>query len=294
MNKRLRNNLPLFFFVLMLISVSSGIYGQENHVSLLLKNVTLTRVLQDFSAETHIRLVYASSLTDSIRITAKTDDTPILALKKILRGTGFDFLRQSKDLWILVPKAATRKEPATLQGKVIDSTTQEPVPSATALLKYSQFGGTTDSTGFFTLENIPPGRYSLVVQRIGYVQFEQQLHFSGNDYFERLIRLQPSPCQCRKFPSRKRAITHRMKFALRNRAFLHGKWRFRRCSMRGMLLRSYTTCPVYPAAIPMIFSPTSRGEVPPKWPLKLTAYRYLFPPTATTGAVYLQHNCSKT
>ncbi|MCA9734410.1 carboxypeptidase-like regulatory domain-containing protein, partial [candidate division KSB1 bacterium] len=193
MNKRLRNNLPLFFFVLMLISVSSEIYGQENHVSLLLKNVTLTRVLQDFSAETHIRLVYASSLTDSIRITAKTDDTPILALKKILRGTGFDFLRQSKDLWILVPKAATRKEPATLQGKVIDSTTQEPVPSATALLKYSQFGGTTDSTGFFTLENIPPGRYSLVVQRIGYVQFEQHIHFTGNDYFERLISLQPSP-----------------------------------------------------------------------------------------------------
>lgn len=59
-----------------------------------------------------------------------------------------------------------------LLGLVTDSTTTKPIPYATVALlnadKKIQAGGTTDDKGAFTLDNIPVGRYQVVISFVGY------------------------------------------------------------------------------------------------------------------------------
>lgn len=57
-----------------------------------------------------------------------------------------------------------------LQGKVIDQSTNQPLVGATVQLLGSKplQGSNTDSSGLYTLGNIPPGRYSLRCTYLGY------------------------------------------------------------------------------------------------------------------------------
>lgn len=56
----------------------------------------------------------------------------------------------------------------TIQGKVIDKTTRQPIPYANILLVGTNYGTATDQKGEFKLKNIPVGRYIIKVSSIGY------------------------------------------------------------------------------------------------------------------------------
>ena len=47
----------------------------------------------------------------------------------------------------------------TIQGKVIDKTTRQPIPYANIVLVGTNYGTATDQKGEFKLKNIPIGRY---------------------------------------------------------------------------------------------------------------------------------------
>jgi len=55
-----------------------------------------------------------------------------------------------------------------IKGKVIEQTTKEPIIGATATLKDTRLGAYTDTSGVFTIKNVPEGTYSLVITRLGY------------------------------------------------------------------------------------------------------------------------------
>jgi outer membrane receptor protein involved in Fe transport len=55
-----------------------------------------------------------------------------------------------------------------LAGKVIDSETKEPVIGATILLTGTNYGAVADLDGYYYINNISPGIYSVVVTSIGY------------------------------------------------------------------------------------------------------------------------------
>ena len=53
-------------------------------------------------------------------------------------------------------------------GKVIDATTNEPLLGANVLILGTSLGATTDVEGYFTINNLLPGTYSIVVSFVGY------------------------------------------------------------------------------------------------------------------------------
>ena len=64
-----------------------------------------------------------------------------------------------------------------IKGQVIDATTNEPLPYATVILKdvNNQYiaGGITDELGYFELDNIAFGTFTLEIQFIGYENFNR-------------------------------------------------------------------------------------------------------------------------
>jgi hypothetical protein len=64
-------------------------------------------------------------------------------------------------------------------GKVISMVNNKPVANASVFLGSSSVGGTSDTEGRFTLNNVKSGQYELVVSRIGYEAYHQII-FAGN------------------------------------------------------------------------------------------------------------------
>ncbi|MCW9705483.1 TonB-dependent receptor [Aliifodinibius sp. 1BSP15-2V2] len=68
----------------------------------------------------------------------------------------------------LIPKDVTAQSSASLSGFITDQQTGQVLPGATVQLKETNKGTASDSSGYFQLNNIRPGSYTLVVSYIGY------------------------------------------------------------------------------------------------------------------------------
>lgn len=68
------------------------------------------------------------------------------------------FLFMSQSLWAA----------ATIRGKVFDNTTDDALPAANVLIKGTSIGSAADLDGIYTISNVPPGTYTIVVTFIGY------------------------------------------------------------------------------------------------------------------------------
>ena len=55
-----------------------------------------------------------------------------------------------------------------IYGKVVDKFTQQPLPGANVLVVNTNFGASTDVSGKFEIDNLPPGEYQLRASIIGY------------------------------------------------------------------------------------------------------------------------------
>lgn len=70
------------------------------------------------------------------------------------------------------PSLYAQEAPGTVIGTVYNASTNEPLISATIFLSGTTIGTASDTEGKFTLQQVPPGFYELVVRYIG---FEQQM-----------------------------------------------------------------------------------------------------------------------
>lgn len=71
-------------------------------------------------------------------------------------------------LLLLAQLSASAQETGSLKGKIIERYTKQPVPGATVFLDGIQLSTATDTTGVFTLNNIPVGTYSVTISSIGF------------------------------------------------------------------------------------------------------------------------------
>jgi len=62
------------------------------------------------------------------------------------------------------------QETGTIKGKIIEQSTKQPISGATVAIKNMPGGVITDSTGLFTIKNVPEGNYSLIISNVGYQQ----------------------------------------------------------------------------------------------------------------------------
>lgn len=57
----------------------------------------------------------------------------------------------------------------TITGQVIDRNTKEPLIAANVILIGTNYGASTDENGFYRIENVPVGSYSIKFSYIGYL-----------------------------------------------------------------------------------------------------------------------------
>ena len=84
---------------------------------------------------------------------------------------------------------------ATLSGFVTDGTSGESLPYSNVVLSgaTSPLGALSNVDGYYAVQHIPPGEYTIVVSYIGYRSFVDTIRFSGAELRELNVQLIPKP-----------------------------------------------------------------------------------------------------
>ena len=69
---------------------------------------------------------------------------------------------------------------ATITGKVLNSANKKPVSNVNVFLSNSVVGDKTSQDGTFTLQNVKPGKYELVISIVGFQTLRKSIHVDGN------------------------------------------------------------------------------------------------------------------
>ncbi len=84
------------------------------------------------------------------------------------------------------------QEMRTLEGHVLDTETKLPIPSATVIVQGTALGTSTDSSGYFLIEHIPPELFVIEVSHIAYHKTFRLMRPQVNDRSNWTIQLSPS------------------------------------------------------------------------------------------------------
>jgi hypothetical protein len=84
---------------------------------------------------------------------------------------------------------------ASISGYVRDSDTGETLLMANVALKGTTRGATTNTSGYYTINNVPAGEYVLVCRYIGYEPYDQEITLKEGDNLRVDIELKPEELQ---------------------------------------------------------------------------------------------------
>ena len=98
-------------------------------------------------------------------------------------------------LCLLCPLLA-RAQYGSINGKIIRSDSRSPVARASVFLSNSSFGTVSNDNGNFTLNNLRPGQYTLVITAIGYGDYTKTL-LVGNETINVDAELSPKSIELR-------------------------------------------------------------------------------------------------
>lgn len=95
------------------------------------------------------------------------------------------------------PKAANAGINAGLSGYVVDESTKETIIRASVAIKSLKTGSFTNKNGFFSINNIPPGKYEITVKMLGYETITEEIIFEKNDDIRKTFSLKQTAVQGR-------------------------------------------------------------------------------------------------
>lgn len=194
--------LTVFFLFCLLMRVHATGYAQK--VTLDAKNASLESVFKKITKQTGYLFFYNDKLLQmSQPVNANLKDVPLeVALKSVFSQQPLVYMittdrniavamRTEKDTSQRVEKLSLfRQQAVTLQGKVLDATSGEPLSNVTVVNKSSQSGTATNARGEF---NLTTAKGSVVVFSIvGYESYEEKV-MSGNNNM--VVKLRPKPTQ---------------------------------------------------------------------------------------------------
>lgn len=168
----------LFVIVIFLLAKASDLHGQEERVSISFSDTTIEAVLNEIRNQTDINFIYNHEEIHnfppvSIQLTNAT-------VKEVLdlcfKNSSLGYTIISKTI-IISPGNET--DPATeislapsqtLRGRVVDQDSKIPLPFATVIVLNTDpvKGGVSDEKGYFRIEKLKAGRYSIRVSYVGY------------------------------------------------------------------------------------------------------------------------------
>lgn len=71
------------------------------------------------------------------------------------------------------------KEDGTVVGRVLDAKNKEPMVGVNVYLENTGYGSSTNIDGNYSIQNVPPGKYNLIVSYVGYKKFEKKIEING-------------------------------------------------------------------------------------------------------------------
>ena len=72
-------------------------------------------------------------------------------------------------------------EQFTITGKVLNQKDKKPVANANVFINNTTIGTKTDNAGIFTLSDIKPGKYKLVISIIGFENYSREVLINTNN-----------------------------------------------------------------------------------------------------------------
>lgn len=67
---------------------------------------------------------------------------------------------------------AQESQPGELRGRIVGVESGDPLPGATVILQGTKLGAVADQRGVYSVRNVPPGTYTILVHSLGYVDQE--------------------------------------------------------------------------------------------------------------------------
>ena len=80
----------------------------------------------------------------------------------------------------------------TIKGKITDAQTGEAMVGANVFLERTSYGAATDSKGEFSIQNVLPASYNIVVSYIGYEQYRLAITVIADRALTVDIKITPS------------------------------------------------------------------------------------------------------
>lgn len=155
-------------------------YGQSMPtVRLTAQNQKLSAVLEDWQAQSGMRLLFANSLVDSCRVSLQHTGPALSVLHRLLQTTPFEAVSQGGNLWVIAPKSSQVRRLIALAGAVFDAQDERPLEGAEIFLLPAREHARTDSLGHYRISQARPGRNRLHVKRVGYEDYSTELVLSG-------------------------------------------------------------------------------------------------------------------
>jgi len=187
----------LLFTIIMQVSATS--FAQK--ITLKQRDITLKQLFKVIKQQTGYDVLYQpDKVNESLKVNADFKDTPLKeVLEKTLSHQPLEFTIDENTIVIkektLPQKPATSlvipvisPEGKTITGTVVD-TTGKPVSLATVTLSTSEKNNSTttftqkrtatDSRGRFTIADVPPGNYTLMITTIGYRPIIKAIKVTG-------------------------------------------------------------------------------------------------------------------
>jgi outer membrane receptor for Fe3+-dicitrate len=84
------------------------------------------------------------------------------------------------------------QEPGSLTGRVVSEGTRESIPSANVYFRGVHIGASTNAEGYYSIDHIPPGTYSIIVSAIGYTTIYDEISIEAGERKTITFSLRPT------------------------------------------------------------------------------------------------------
>ena len=147
----------LFFMLTLVCGVQGKVYSQQYTLDLHLKQTSLEEVFNRIEAQTGLKFLYNTLLTDSkgkVDVEARQEDIRKV-LDELLNPLGLTYILNSNHIVVKQADAAAPQEKTVIKGKVTDSK-GSPLPGVTVRIKGTNIGVVSDNDGHYEL-TLPAG-----------------------------------------------------------------------------------------------------------------------------------------
>lgn len=182
-------SLSLFLILLSTPIVSGAQNLNDRKVNLHITNVSIKEVFAEIQKQSNIKFVYGEDVNKYSQVKVNLDGDNISvqrALTETLKNTNLRFTQRGEH--IMIDEKPTSKNessqqrgaPGHVKGRIVETGTNEPLIGATVRLLNVDKGTMTDLDGYYSLDNIPSGKYTMEVAYMGYETKQVTVNIPAN------------------------------------------------------------------------------------------------------------------